>query len=57
VKQFACPAQRKYPLNTRARAKNAHARYHQARTAKCEGGHERICRALKKYGIKGYDCK
>lgn len=55
--KFACPIQRKYPLNTKKRAKNAHARWHQKATMKCKGGHVRICRALKRYGVKGYDCK
>ncbi len=55
--KFACPKERKYPLNTKARAKNAHARWHQEHTMKCKGGHARICRALRKFKVDGYDCK
>lgn len=56
VHKFACPRSRKYPLNTEKRAKNAHARFHQKGTAKCRGGHARICRRLRSFGVKGYDC-
>lgn len=49
--QFACPRERKYPLNTKKRAANAHARYNQKRTAKCGGGLERILEAERRFGI------
>jgi hypothetical protein len=55
--QLACPSFLGYPLNTKARAKAAHGYWHHENTRKCEGGHAKICRALKRFGVEGSDCK
>jgi Family of unknown function (DUF6582) len=57
VRRFACPDQRKYPLNSKKRVRNALSRYDQKKTVKCTGGKERICRAAKEYGIKARSCR
>jgi hypothetical protein len=55
--QYACPPTKtnpkaNYPLNTKKRAANAHARYNQRRTRKCKGGLGKIKRAERKLGVK-----
>jgi hypothetical protein len=52
--RFACPKQKKCPLNTKGRAKNAHARYHQG-FCQCAGAHEKIKAAERRYGVEPGD--
>jgi hypothetical protein len=53
---FACPLQRKYPINDAAHVRNALARYRQKRTLKCPGGLYRICHAAHRHGINSPVC-
>jgi hypothetical protein len=55
--QYACPPTKSnpkanYPLNSRKRAVNAHARYNQRKTRKCKGGLAKIKRAERKFGVR-----
>lgn len=53
--QMACPGILAYPLDTKARVKNAMARYAQSQTRKCKGGIGRICKAYRKFGLTDTD--
>ena len=55
--QCACPPTKlhpkgNYPINTKKRSVNAHARFNQAATRKCRGGLKKIRNAEYKFGVK-----
>ena len=61
---FACPdliasngSKGLYPLDTKAHVRNASSRYNQAKTRMCAGGRTAICKAEKRFGIKGRACR
>ena len=52
--RFACPSTKKFPLDTKKRIANAHARWHNPLTkpsSRCPRGHARILRAVCRAGI------
>lgn len=49
--EMACPRTLDYPLDTKARTKNAMARYRQPQTKKCKGGMKRICKAYRRHKL------
>ncbi len=52
--QFACPKDRKLPINDAAHVRNAMARFDQVMTASChpEEARRRILAAAKKFGVE-----
>ena len=55
--EFACPSERKYPINDRAHVRNALARLGNPRNRACPEAYERVCERAKKLGVKSKVCR